>query len=163
MLEVMFCCTCDDSGTIYVSRRDWQTKTVRHTCSRCGAGLSQEEHHFELLDRTLQRERIRIIYKEGPLSRCDRTRLREIHKALGNAPTDRMPRQTMDLVLKRGSVVMGKVRDEMLAEAIEEAEAEGSRVLWVENPDNLPKAQAPAARPGLRLVTPEGFEPSSPV
>ena len=126
MLEVLFCCPCDRSGIIPVSRRVWMARKVAHKCPRCDRQLLQQNHHFELVDRDLQRERIKIIYKSGALSKCERARLREIHEALGNAPADQMKRGDMDLVLKRGAAVMALVRDEMMEEAQE--------LKWVEEP-----------------------------
>ena len=81
--------------------------------------------HFEWMNRALQRERIDIVYKPGPLSKEDRARLREIHSALGNEPVARMDRTKMDFVLKRGAAAMAVVRDEMLSEARDLA--------WIDN------------------------------
>lgn len=143
LMEIFFCCTCGQTGTIFISRRAWVNGVARHTCSRCSRQLHQADLHFEVLSRALQRERINIVYRVGPLQDHDRARLREIHKSLGNLPPEEVRKDQVDMVLKRGSAIMALVRQEM------QAEFDLTRRTVVYQKDN-------------HVVTPEGFEPSSP-
>ena len=115
MLEILFLCTCGEVGVITADRRTWLTKTLEHTCPRCETWLHHKEH-FEVLNRALQRERVNIVYKMGPMTDDDRQRLEEIHEALGNTPVGQVEKGQEDLVIRRVSAMMNLVRQEMKKE-----------------------------------------------
>lgn len=111
----MFCCgieDCGGTGSLEVLDTDWRAQHVAHCCPQCGQQLLQTEDHFEVLNMELQRERVALAMKPGPLTKAERYRLREIHEELQHQPADEYPPEKESLIMRIASSVMAKVRNE---------------------------------------------------
>jgi hypothetical protein len=103
---------CERHGSMDVADDVWDTAGAVTSCPVCGATLRQSEGHFELLDMALQRERAALAAKPGPLTLEEVDRLREIHQLLGHRNPEEFSPESESLVLKIGSAVLAKIRNE---------------------------------------------------
>lgn len=91
---------------------EWLAGTVARDCPDCGVSLSQEDGHFEDLNKTLQHERYQLAHKPGPLTEEEHERLREIHRALGHKEPSGFEPEQESLAMKITSEVMARIRNE---------------------------------------------------